>query len=52
MRNENRGIFKSLYSAPVTEEFSLSSKAPFLVVSNPEAGSPEGWDIDGETFNW
>ena len=51
MRNENRGILKSLYSAPTTEEFKLASEASFLTLSNPPASEPEGWDID-DTFNW
>ena len=51
MRNENRGILKSLYSAPTAEEFKLASEAPFLTLSNPPASEPEGWDID-DTFDW
>ena len=43
---------KACYSDPQCEEHIFAAKAAFLVVSNPEAGSPEGWDIDGETFNW
>ena len=43
---------KACYLAPGCEEYFLASEAPFLVVSNPEAAEPEGWDVDDEEFDW
>ena len=43
---------KACYSAPWCEEHIFASKAAFLVVSNPEAAEPEGWDVDDEEFDW